>query len=99
MNIDALSLAVTAFLGYGSANHPMEQPERLLDVFDSKQAHELEVEVRALLDELNKLQPDWSSLSLAEAGTWASNEMHRRHPELNQDALKALKWAFTWWWR
>lgn len=94
-----LSLAVTRFLGYGMATYPDENPARLVDEFGAQAASKLEMDVRLLLGELNNLKPDWSMHSLASAGAWARNNMHHSHPDLNQEALDALEWAFTWWWR
>ena len=96
---NVLSLAVVRFLGYGMATHPDEDPARLVGEFGAQMASTLEPDVRQLLDELNKLKPDWSAHSLVTAGAWAKEEIRRRHPELSQDALDALEWAFTWWWR
>ena len=94
-----VSLAVTRFLGYGIATYPDENSARLVDEFGAETASKLEPDVRLLLDELNNLKPDWSAHSLVTAGAWVKEEMHRSHPELNQGALNALEWAFTWWWR
>jgi hypothetical protein len=94
-----LSLAVTRFLGYGMAAYPDENPARLIEEFGAQAASKLESDVRLLLDELNNLKPDWSMHSLVTAGAWAKDNMRCSHPELNQEALDALEWAFTWWWR
>jgi hypothetical protein len=94
-----LSLAVIRFLGYGIATHPDENSACLVDEFGAETASKLEAGIRLLLGELNNLKPDWSIHSLVSAGAWAKEEMRRRHPELNQGALDALEWAFTWSWR
>ena len=94
-----LSLAMIRFLGYGVATHPDENSARIVDEFGAKKASELEPDVRQLLNELNSLKPDWSAHTLVTAGVWAKEEMHRNHPELNQGALDAIEWVFTWWWR
>lgn len=96
---NVLSMAVVRFLGYGAEKYPDESPSRLVDEFGLEMASKLESEVRQLLDELNSLKPDWSSQSLVMAGAWAKEEMRRAHPYLNEKALEALEWAFTWWWR
>lgn len=96
---NTLNLAVARFLGYGATIHPDESSRRLIDEFGADIAAQLEPEVKRLLNELNQLQPDWSKHSLVTAGAWAKKEMHHRHPELDSEALDALEWAFTWWWR
>lgn len=94
-----ISLAVVRFLGYGRTTHPDEDSMRLVDEFGAETASKLEPDVRRLLDDLNNLKPDWSAHSLVTAGAWAKEKMRRGHPELDQEALDALEWAFTWWWR
>jgi len=93
------SLAVVRFLGYGRTIHPVEDLTQLVGEFGIETTSKLEPDIRQLLDDLNNLKPDWSVHSLVTAGAWAKEEMSRSHPELNQEALDALEWAFTWWWR
>ncbi len=94
-----LSAAVTRFLGYGLSTFPDEDPARLVEAFGTKTATQLESDVTMLLEEFGQLKPDWSTHSLVTAGAWAKDNMRRSHPELSQEALDALEWAFTWWWR
>jgi len=94
-----LSSAIALYLGYGIEIFPKENPDRLTKRFDSQEAQKFENQIRVILTELDKLRPNWAEMSLAEAGKWARQEMAISHPELNCQALDALEWAFTWWWK
>lgn len=99
MDPSMLSLAVIRYLGHGIALHPDENSARLVEEFGAETASGIEPYVRQLLDELNSLKPDWTVHTLVTAGAWAKDKMSRTHPELNEGALRALEWTFTWWWR
>lgn len=93
-----LSLAVVRFLGYREKPYPAEDTHCLIRTFGETSAIKLQADVNQLLDELNQLKPDWGTHSLASAGAWAKEQMHYKHPDLNDEALDALGWTFTWWW-
>ncbi len=101
MNIDpeTLNLAVIRFLGMETQSFPSKDSSRLVETFGAKLARELEIKVTALLDELHQLTPNWSVHTLPSAGTWAREEMHRKHPDLDSGALDALEWDFTYFWK
>jgi hypothetical protein len=42
-----------------------------------------------------RLEPDWSRLSLNEAGDYVESVMHERHPELTPRALEAIGNYYT----
>ncbi|BBY28666.1 hypothetical protein [Mycolicibacterium sediminis] len=51
--------------------------------------------VRRMLEEVMALHPDWSEMSLQDAGDHVEAEMHARHPELSPPALTCLGNYFT----
>lgn len=52
--------------------------------------------MRLILNEAMQLEPDWSRLSLNEAGDYVESLMHRRHPELTPKALEAIGNYYTY---
>jgi hypothetical protein len=96
---DHINSALVAYLGYGISTYPSEQPSRIIDMFGGEAASIYISEVKDILNELKRLRPDWSSNSLVSAGVWAKEKMRLTHPELDSNALNALEWAFTWWWK
>lgn len=97
LNVD-LSKGIVLFTGYGVENHPGEYPERVSSTFKESNSKTLD-ETQRVLTDLNQLKPDWSNFSLSEAGKWARTQIQLKHPDLSDDALNALEWTFTWWWK
>lgn len=52
--------------------------------------------VHSFLQEAMKLDPDWSHLTLNEAGDFVQSVMHDRHPELSTRALESIGNYFTY---
>jgi hypothetical protein len=101
MNDERLSRAVTTYLGYGSVSHPGEglhSVARLLKE-DGGSLDDCLPLIEEILKQLKALRPDWTSYTLASAGQWAKEEMRAKYPMLDKEALGALEWAFTWWWK
>jgi hypothetical protein len=90
-----LSRAVVLGIGFKRATAPSYERARLVAEFGTEQSAKLEPLVLALLKELRALDVDWKTHTLVTAGEWARLEMHRRHPALSDDALRALEWQFT----
>src|ERR1700683_1519678 len=93
-----LSDAVVSFLGFGSATSPRRDHARLVQKFGASHSATLESQVVSLLEELGKIQVDWSAHTLESAGEIARTDMHARHPDLSDTALRALAWKFTFDW-
>jgi hypothetical protein len=96
---DQLSRAVTLFLAYGTAASPRQDDASLTREFGERKAAELRPRLVSLLSELGAIDVDWSRHELVSAGKMARAEMQARHPELSEDALRALEWKFTFDWR
>ena len=93
-----LSKSVVLFSGYGVESYPGEYPDRVSDAFGELD-YGLLGQVQAVFTELDQLKPDWANCSLQEAGRWAKSQMQLMHPDLSENALDALEWTFTWWWK
>jgi hypothetical protein len=52
-------------------------------------------QVRSILNEAMKVEPDWNRLSLNEAGDYVEAVMRERHPELTPKALEAIGNYYT----
>ena len=74
----------------------------MLDLFKSlalPKPQPLGSQVVALVDEVGEIPVEWSQHSLVSAGDMVRTEMHARHPDLSDAALRALAWKFTFNWR
>lgn len=49
-----------------------------------------------MLDEAMGLRPDWSQMSLKDAGDYVEAEMHSRHPELSARAVECIGSYYTY---
>lgn len=96
---DPLSKAIVLFIGFGEAFAPDHDPTRLVREFGAAEAAILEPKVRAILDELARIEVDWSKHTLVSAEQEVLAKMHARHPDLSEEALRALGWDFTFSWR
>jgi hypothetical protein len=94
-----VSRAVLLFLGFSTASSPHADRDALLREFGVEHAAELERGVASVLDDLFRIQIDWSAHSLASAGEFATKQIRAGHPELSEEALRALDWKFTFDWR
>ena len=52
-------------------------------------------QVRAVLNEAMKVEPDWNRMTLNEAGDYVEAVMHERHPSLTPQALEAIGNYYT----
>ncbi|OBJ05317.1 hypothetical protein A5660_16805 [Mycobacterium alsense] len=52
-------------------------------------------QVRAILNEAMKVEPDWNRMTLNEAGDYVEAVMHQRHPSLTPQALEAIGNYYT----
>lgn len=87
-----MSEAVTLYLKHYPGRND-DQFDAFYGAENARAAREL---VRALLDETMSLRPDWSQMTLDDAGRYVECEMHARHPDLSSRALEAIGNYFTY---
>jgi len=91
MNDVDLSEAVTLFLnGYPGKS------DAQFDAHYGEKAQDARSAVRAILEETMKVEPDWSSLSLNEAGDYVQSVMQGRHPNSSSEALTGIGNYYTY---
>jgi hypothetical protein len=96
---DDLSRSVVLFLGAGVAPFPGQNQARLVKEFGRIRGEQLASEVVSLLQELGKIEVDWSVHTYDSACKMTREQMHLCHPELSEEALNALEWKFSYEWR
>lgn len=95
----SLNDAIVIYLGYGKEICPKECSGCVTEKYGEIEGGKLVAEVRSLLGELNELKPDWSEHTLDSAAKRASCQMRNNHEELDELAISAFGWVFSWWWR
>jgi hypothetical protein len=93
MSDDGLDLnhAITLYLKH--------YPGKNLEEFDSyygSASVNARQQVRSILDEVIRINPDWDRLSLSEAAGYVESVKHERHPELTPEALRAIGNYYTY---
>lgn len=99
MNDEVLNHAIVAYLGKaGSAAYPGKDEVAVIAVATETGSNPVELlaKVRAVDTEFQEIKVDWNSLNLEEGGDEAKRVMATRHPLLDEDALDALRWKFTY---
>lgn len=95
------SQAIIAYLGKGRSAFPRSDADAVLTLATDTglDANELLASVRAVVDECMAIKVNWSNNTLPEGGDDVKRVLATRHLELSDDALAALRWAFTYNWR
>jgi hypothetical protein len=86
----SLSEAVALYLKH----YPGKNEEEFNSRYGSQSGQALD-QVKQLLREAMKVEPDWNRLSLNEAGDYVESVMSERHPELSPKALEAIGNYYT----
>lgn len=98
-DVDALSEAVVAYLGYERERSPRTDAAAAAAAAIRSGSSPRTSTVEQIVAESLAMPVDWSSTSLGGAGRLVAAEMKRRHPGLSDLASAALGWNFTFQWR
>lgn len=90
-----LNEAIPLYVGIGSELSPKFQAKRVEDRFGKVVAASLVVQIEAILADLWLLKPDWQKMNLEEGTDWALREIHKRYPGLDEQALNAIGWTYS----
>ena len=96
-----LSKAIISYLSKGKSSFPKhdEDAVRLLASDAHTDPEMLLDKAQTITTECASIEVDWSTHSLTEGGKEVARVMTERHPELEDDAIDALAWMFTYMWR
>ncbi len=94
-----LNRAVVLYVRHGTAAWPQRDGAAVVREFGAERAGALLPRVASLLDEIGRIDLDWRAHTLASATQCARAELQRRHPELDDAALGALAWKFSYDWK
>jgi hypothetical protein len=95
MNFE-LSEAVRTYLGFGTASWPQADTDAIAHRFVD-QADQVSGQIAALLTEAEQFRPNWDEVDLAAATQLAEAHMRKFRPELTDEAIKAIAWAWSYW--
>ena len=87
-----LSDAIALYL----KNYPGKNDSEFAEVFRPEYAPTAKAAVHEILEETMRIRPDWSHMSLNDAGDYVEEQMHARHPDFSPKALACLGNYFTY---
>lgn len=98
MTIDAsrLSEAIILWTGWGTAHRPVRDEARLVEVYGPEDAADLLPQLRHLEDSFYASDARFTVADLKEMGHIAASQFHEIHPEISEDAVRALAWCYTY---
>jgi hypothetical protein len=94
--VDGASESIVLLLGRGASPYPKKDPERVTAVYGDSVGLDLVSYAQRVLNELYDVTPNWDAEDLLGAAERAVSTVAARHPELNRDALEALRWSYTY---
>ena len=87
--------AIRECVGYGVEVSPVNDIDYVFDAYGKGVGSE----VVSILDELNKVEIDWSENDLVQAAKLAVGTVCRKYPFIDEDSKMAMEWKFTFDWR
>ena len=91
-----ISEAVVVWTGYGSTASPRRDERAFVEAFGDEGALDLLLMVRRLEKEFYASDARHTAPGLKEMGDAAAAQFRALHPELSQDAIRALAWCYTY---
>jgi hypothetical protein len=90
------SEAIVLYLGRGVLSYPKRDAARLIERFGETEGLDLVAYAQGILKELFDVIPNWEKDDLGAATHRAATVVAENHPELDPDALAALRWSYSW---
>jgi hypothetical protein len=94
-----LNAAIVAYLQWRTSGVPKRDAEAARAVAAKGDPEVLLARVGGLVRECGRVEVDWSTHDLAEGAALARVQMASRYPELDDEALDALSWDFSYGWK
>src|SRR5262249_22740886 len=94
-----LSDALIIWTGWKTANSPTRDESRLIATFGEDITRQILPRLRQLEAEFYSSDAYRVSPDLREMGERAAEQFRSGHPELSEEAIRALAWCYTFDWR
>jgi hypothetical protein len=92
---DPIGEAIVIYTGFGRSSFPRARGNDVALRFGAEAGAELKQRILLLLEELAQPVPPSEKRSRKSATEQAMEQFRPRHPELSDEALKALAWTFS----
>lgn len=87
--------AVVVWSGWGSSPFPRRDNVLVVQRYGADAAAELLPLVRKLVDEFYLSDARHVAINITEMAIMSSAQFRKQHPEISDDAVKALAWCYT----
>jgi hypothetical protein len=95
MNPDSVSRAIVVWTGWGVRTWPQRQDAAVLEVFGPSEGPSILVRVKELASEFYESEARSTVADLDEMGRVAAATFRASHPELDEEAIRAFSWCYT----
>ncbi len=92
---DPINEAVAIYTAFGKSPFPRARSNDLIVQYGPERGAELKLRIVALLEDLQQSMPTGEKRSRKSVTEQAIEQFRPRHPELDESALKALAWTFS----
>ena len=98
MNVNPLQLseAIIAWTGWGVSARPARDESRVVEAFGEELAIDLMPAIREAEEEFYESDARHVVEDLAEMGETAAERFREAHPEIDDAAIRALAWCYTY---
>jgi hypothetical protein len=99
IEMETLNEAIPLYIGVGVSPYPKEDEARLFERFGDDAGRAVLEAVRAIISELQTIEPDWEKQTLVSGSKWAVEKLRSNYDDLDDKSGSALEWLYSWWWK
>ena len=92
---DPINEALVLYTGFGTSPFPRAKTPQLVERFGESEGTELRQRILSLLEELQQPLETGERRSRKSITERAIEQLHPRHPELDDAGLRALAWTYS----
>lgn len=92
---DPINEALVLYTGFGTSPFPRAKTPHLVQRFGANEGAELKERILGLLEELQQPIDGLEKRSKKSLTERAIEQLHPKHPELDDSGLKALAWTYS----
>lgn len=96
LSASQLSQAIVVWSGWGQTSRPARDETRLVEKYGSDVAADLLPRIRHLEDAFYTSDASFTVADIKEMGDVAADQFRKSHPEISDDAVRALAWCYTY---
>jgi hypothetical protein len=94
-----LNEAILIFCGVNDGLYSLHPENRIIKKYGLETGQLLLKKIDEILKIMDMVKPDWNIVTLEQAADMAINLVVKKHNNLNQESLEALKNQFFFWWK